>query len=170
MGWVIERAANKRYADILSELLWRPMGAAHSAYITVDRLGAPRCAGGVCSTLSDLARIGQLVVQNGRRDTAQIIPRGWIDDIVYSGDSDAWSSGDFVNYFPNMNMHYRSNWYVLRDPDPLMFAFGVHGQNLFVDPRKEIVIAKVSSQSLPLDTAQIMLTLAGVDAIRRFLV
>jgi CubicO group peptidase (beta-lactamase class C family) len=44
MGWITERAAGVRYADLLSELLWQPMGAAHSAYITVDRLGAPRCA------------------------------------------------------------------------------------------------------------------------------
>lgn len=169
LGWVIERAAKKRYADIVSDLLWQPMGAAHSAYITLDRLGAPRCAGGVCSTVTDLARIGQLIVQNGRRIAAQIIPQGWIDDIVHGGDTDAWSRGDFVSYFPNMRVHYRSQWYVLHGPDPLMFAFGIHGQNLFVDHRNEIVIANVSSQPLPLDTRQIMLTLTGVEAIRRFL-
>lgn len=45
LGWVIERATGERYADLMSELLWKPMGAARSAYITVDRLGAPRCAG-----------------------------------------------------------------------------------------------------------------------------
>lgn len=44
LGWVIERAAGARYADLMSELLWRPMGAERSAYITVDRLGAPRVA------------------------------------------------------------------------------------------------------------------------------
>jgi CubicO group peptidase (beta-lactamase class C family) len=169
MGWLIERAANKRYADIVSELLWQPLGAANNAYITVDRLGAPRCAGGLCSTVADLARVGQLIVQNGRRGAAQIIPQGWIDDVVRSGDSDAWTSGDFVGYFPK-RMHYRGKWYVLRDPDPLMFAFGIHGQYLLVDPRNEIVIAKVSSHPLPLDTKQIMLTFAGVEAIRRFLV
>ena len=66
LGWVIERATGRRYADLMSELLWKPIGAAHSAYITVDRLGAPRCAGGVCATVGDLARVGQLLVQGGR--------------------------------------------------------------------------------------------------------
>lgn len=57
LGWVIERAAGARYADLMSELVWQPMGAADSAYITVDRLGAPRAAGGMCTTARDLARV-----------------------------------------------------------------------------------------------------------------
>jgi hypothetical protein len=65
LGWVIERATGERYADLMAELLWKPMGAARSAYITVDRLGAPRCAGGVCTTVRDLARVGQLMVDAG---------------------------------------------------------------------------------------------------------
>jgi CubicO group peptidase (beta-lactamase class C family) len=27
LGWVIERATSRRYADLISELIWRPMGA-----------------------------------------------------------------------------------------------------------------------------------------------
>jgi CubicO group peptidase (beta-lactamase class C family) len=39
LGWVIERVTGRRYPDLISALIWRPMGAARSAYITVDRLG-----------------------------------------------------------------------------------------------------------------------------------
>jgi CubicO group peptidase (beta-lactamase class C family) len=46
LGWVIERATGCRFADLMSDCIWKPMGAEASAYITVDRLGAPRCAGG----------------------------------------------------------------------------------------------------------------------------
>ena len=42
LGWVIERATGQRFADLMSRYIWKPMGAQHSAYITVDRLGAPR--------------------------------------------------------------------------------------------------------------------------------
>ena len=167
LGWVIERAAGKRYADLVSELLWKPMGAARSAYITVDRLGAPRCAGGVCATVQDLARVGQLIVQGGRRDAAEIIPAAWIDEIVNQGSAEAWLDGDFVAWFPRVPMHYRHKWYVIRGAAPLLFAFGINGQHLFVDIGNQIVIAKVSSQALPLDGKRILLTLAGVEAIRR---
>ena len=90
LGWAIERATGERYADLLSELLWQPLGAARSAYITVDRLGAPRAAGGICATTRDLALLGQLLVQGGRRDGNEIVPQAWIDDIVQNGDSQAW--------------------------------------------------------------------------------
>src|ERR1041384_5665131 len=72
LGWVIEAATGRRYADLMSECLWKRIGAERSAYIAVDRLGAPRTAGGMCVTARDLARVGQRMIEN---------PSPWIDDI-----------------------------------------------------------------------------------------
>ena len=169
MAWVIERAARRRFADLISELLWSPMGAERSGYITVDRLGAPRAAGGICVTVRDLARIGQLLVQNGRRGDAQIIPRAWIDDLVSNGDAEAWNSGDLVDYFSGLPIRYRSKWYFLEGDSPILFGFGIHGQYLFVDRANEIVIAKLSSRGMPLDKNDESLTIQAVTAIQKFL-
>jgi hypothetical protein len=49
------------------------MGAARSAYITVDRLGAPRSAGGICATLRDLALVGQVIANGGSRGDKQVV-------------------------------------------------------------------------------------------------
>ncbi len=169
MGWIIERASGQRYADLVSEVLWKPMGAGRSAYITVDRLGAPRCAGGFCATTRDLALLGLLVAEGGRYAGKQIVPSWWIDDIMTAGDARAWDDGDFVKYFPRMPMHYRSKWYVLRGEAPRMFAVGVFGQNVFIDRTNQIVIAKLSSQALPMDEQRILLTMRGIEAIRSHL-
>ncbi len=74
LGWVIERAAGRSVATLLSTLLWQPMGAADDAAITLDRAGAARCTGGLCASARDLARLGQLVVDGGRRGTAEVVP------------------------------------------------------------------------------------------------
>ena len=166
LGWVIERASGRRYADLVSERLWRPMGAERGAYITVDRLGAPRCAGGVCTTVRDLARVGQLLLQDGNRNGRQIIPSSWIDDLIAGGDPAAWNTGDFVDLFRGAPMRYRSQWYVKDGPAPLLLGFGVHGQNLFVDRTNHIVVAKVSSQASPIDDAHTAQTLRAVEVIR----
>ncbi len=166
LGWVIERASGKRFSDLFSEMIWRPMGAANPAYITVDRLGAPRCAGGLCMTATDLARVGQLIVDGGRRGSREIVPRAWIEDIVEAGDAAAWQAGPFVPYWPGRDMHYRSKWYVERGAKPLLGAYGIHGQHLYADPANGLVIAKFSSGALPIDASQIALTTAVVDAIR----
>ncbi|WP_374440465.1 serine hydrolase domain-containing protein [Stella sp.] len=169
LAWVLERAAGERFADLVSRLLWRPLGAQRSAEITVDRLGAPRGAGGMSVAATDLARLGQLLVQDGMRDGVEIVPRAWIDDLAAAADRAAWDAGDFAHYFPGMPIHYRSKWYVLHGEAPLLFCVGVNGQNLFVDRANQLVIAKLSSHDLPMDEARILLTMQGVAALRRHL-
>lgn len=164
LGWILERMTGVRFADLMSDLLWRPMGAQASAYITVDRLGAPRCAGGICTTARDLARVGQLIVQGGRRGGNTIIPAAWIEDTLANGDPKAWHDGDMVEYLGDRAMHYRNKCYVLRDR-AIVFGLGVYGQNLFVDRANDLVVAKFSSQPPPLDARLIDLTIGFVEAI-----
>lgn len=164
LGWILERATGMRFADLMSAHLWQPMGAQCSAYVTVDRFGAPRCAGGICTTVLDLARVGQLILQGGSRHGTSIIPSAWIDDILANGDPAAWSAGDLAPYFGGRSMHYRSKWYVLRDRQ-MALGLGIHGQHIFVEPKKELVIAKVSSQATPLDAGRTELTLRLAEAL-----
>lgn len=164
LGWALERRTGTRFADLMSDLLWRPMGAQAPAYITVDRLGAPRCAGGICTTVLDLARVGQLILQGGRRNDKAIIPAAFIEDVFHNGDANAWSDGDMIAYFGDRPMHYRNKCYVLRDR-AIAFGLGVYGQNLFVDRENDIVVAKLSSQAPPLDKRLIDLTLGFVEAL-----
>ncbi len=160
LGWIVERATGRRYAELMSELLWKPAGAEYSAYVTVDRLGAARCAGGMCVTLLDLARVGQWMLETHSK---------FMDDLDANGDARAWSDGDMAPYFPGLPIRYRNQWYVLEGEPPLYFGFGIHGQFLFVDPRNALVIAKLSSQAAPLDTARIGLAVQAALEIRKFL-
>jgi hypothetical protein len=160
LGWAIERAAGERYAGLMSEHVWKRIGAEYPAYITVDRLGAARAAGGMCTTVRDLARVGQFLIEN---------PTPWVEDIERNGDARAWAAGDLAAYFPGLPLRYRSFWYTLEGDAPLLFGYGIHGQFLFVDRKNEIVIAKFSSQALPMDTARIGLMMRAVSEIRKFL-
>jgi CubicO group peptidase (beta-lactamase class C family) len=160
LGWVIERSTGRRYADLMSECLWKKIGAERNAYITVDRLGAPRCAGGMCVTLRDLARVGQWMIEE-RSD--------WMKRAATAADSNAWAAGDLARYFRGLPMRYTSQWYVLEGDAPLVFGWGIHGQFLFVDRINQIVIAKLSSQALPIDVARNSLTLRAVSQLRKFL-
>ena len=169
LAWVIERASGERYADLMGRLLWAPAGTERPAYITVDRLGAPRAAGGMCVAARDLARIGQLIVENGSWNGRQVLPQCWIDDIERAGDPEAWDAGDFAPFFPGRAMHYRSQCYVLRGENPLIFGIGIHGQNLYVDRRAEVVVVRLSSRALPLDADRELSGLEEALTIRDFL-
>lgn len=171
LGWAIERAAGRSFASLVGTLLWKPMGASGETYITVDSKGAPRCTGGFCATLRDFARLGQLVLSDGRRDSLQIVPQEWIEDIRSNGDVEAWRTGQWAGSFAaiSRNMHYRSGWYLINDAPQLMFAMGIHGQNLFVDAANEMVIAKLSSWAQPVEGQSIWLTHKAVTEFARCL-
>ncbi len=170
LGLVMERVAGQPFAALASERLWAPMGAEDPAYITVDAKGAARCTGGLCATARDLARVGWIVLQQGRAaDGRAVVPAGWIEDTWHGGDAEAWNQGEFAAGFAGMRMRYRSGWYVVDDAPGMLFAMGIHGQHLFVDPRNDLVIAKLSSQNQPIDAIATARTLRAVGAIRRAL-
>lgn len=163
LGWILERAAGKSLPDLLGERLWIPLGAEQPAQITVDRLGAPRPAGGISGTLRDLARFGEMMRLGGRANGKSVIPSFWVDDILKNGDKDAWARGDMEQFNPGGS--YRSKWYILDQDRQQFTAVGIHGQWIFVDRRAEVVIVKVSSQPLPVEENMDRLTLAGLKAI-----
>jgi CubicO group peptidase (beta-lactamase class C family) len=169
LGWAIERATGQSFANLVSTLLWQPMGAADAAHITVDRAGAPRCTGGLCATVRDFARVGQLVLAKGQGTSGEVVPTAWLDDIAGNGDPEAWREGQWGESFAAISrkMRYRSGWYVVDDEPQILFAMGIHGQNLLVDAANRIVIAKLSSQNDPIDPRAMWLTHQAVPEFRR---
>lgn len=148
LGILIERASGRRYADLFSDLLWKPLGAKNHALVSVDGAGTARSAGGVCVTARDLARVGQMLLDGGTANGRQVVPAAWVKDMQTAGDPSAWAASQ-----PTMlpNGRYRSKWYQTGEPDGAFCAIGIHGQWLYVDPSTETVIVKLSSQPNPLD-------------------
>lgn len=163
LGWVLERASGRPYAALLSELLWQQLGAEFDAYVTVDRLGAPRSAGGICCSLRDLGRFGELMRRHGRFGQKQVIPADWVDDIRTAGDRGAWQRGSMAKFLPQGK--YRSKWYQTGNDSGAFFGIGIHGQWIYIDPPSEVVIAKMSAQKLPVDEPLDALTLRCFAAV-----
>ncbi|MCP8895218.1 beta-lactamase family protein [Shinella daejeonensis] len=147
LGVIIERATGARFGDLLSEHVWKPMGAKGDGCVSVDAIGTPRTAGGVCVRARDLARLGELLRMDGAIEGRQIVPAAWIADMRQNGDREAWLAGMNVDL---PNGRYRSQWYQSGEADGAFCAIGIHGQWLYVDPSAETVIVKLSSQPDPL--------------------
>ncbi len=162
LGWILERAGGRRFADMMSERIWQPMGAEADAYITVDAAGAPRTAGGICTTIADLARFGEMIRCRGVANGRQVVPGAWIDDTRHGGDAGQWARGDLLAFMTACR--YRNKWYNQLDTGSTI-ACGIHGQWLVVDGAGDIVIAKQSSQELPVEDGIDHLHYAAFDAI-----
>ena len=160
LGWILERAGGRAFYALFSDIIWQPMGAEFDAYITVDRLGAQRTAGGICVTLRDLARFGQMLLEGGHANGLQIVPYSWIEDTVLNGDRAAWLAGESEAFLPSGC--YRNKWWITGNDHGAYTGIGVYGQWLYIDPTASAVIAVFSSQPLPDDDN------VSIDSIRCF--
>ena len=167
LAWLFERASNRRYTNLVSDYIWKPMGAERSAYITVDRIGSARAAGGICATARDLARLGMVVAKGGILGSKQIVPTEWIDDLFEGGSRAAWDNGSFKDFFSSTARQYRSKWYACNENGKLLHGFGIHGQYLFVDLEKKLSIAWFSSEEDALNEHSTQKILTMVDHIRK---
>lgn len=141
VAWVLEAATGKRFADLVSERIWKPMGAERSASITVDVGGFTLASGGMMATLRDIARVGQLMLDRGKVGNVQIVPANWLDDIFSQAGDPSWS----LPTFPGTQPYYRSFVWGLGDGKGTVQARGVHGQFIDVSPSTNTVVAVFSS-------------------------
>lgn len=144
LGWVCERATGVALSSLLSELIWKPLGTQADAYITVDRLGAPRAAGGFGCSLRDMARFGECMRNGGRLHDTQIIPEAWVADTRAGSENGSWERSDMADWMPGGG--YRNQWWLTNNEHGAYFAAGIYGQWLFIDPVREVVIAKQSAR------------------------
>ncbi|MBZ9842542.1 serine hydrolase domain-containing protein [Mesorhizobium sp. CA5] len=150
LGILVERASGRRVSQLLSAKLWLPLGAGSEMSVTVDMEGTARTAGGMSMTPRDLARIGEMMRQGGTANGRRIVPEAWVRDTVATGGShEAWQRGTMAFLFPKGR--YRNKWYQTGHDSGAFCGIGIHGQWLYVNPKTEAVIAKMSSQPEPVD-------------------
>jgi CubicO group peptidase (beta-lactamase class C family) len=146
LSWVLERAAGMRLPELIARDLWRPLGAESDAEITVDAHGNAMADAGVCCTLRDLARFGQLMLQGGRRGGREVVPRAWIQDTLVpdSDQVDAFAGSVDSGEFPP-GAYYRNQWWVIDAKGPTYAALGINGQMVLVHGPARTVVAKLST-------------------------
>ena len=82
-------------------------------------------------------------------NNGNIIPETWIKDFVNPRDNSCYLAQDNLQRFPKGN--YRSKWYQTGFGENQFCAIGIHGQNIWVNPKKELTIIRMSSASDPIN-------------------
>jgi len=147
LGWILERVSGETIARLMTRELWQPMGAEKNAYITVDRKGGSRTAGGICVVPRDLLRFAELVRNRGAAMGRQVVPAAWIDDCSQGGSHEVWQRGEYADVYPGRR--YRNKWYQTGNAHQAMMAIGIHSQLVYIDPVARVTIVKLSHQDLP---------------------
>ena len=162
LGWIVARASGQSTAQMLSERIWQPMGAELDAYYTVDPNGTAFAGGGLNTGLRDLARFGELVRNHGRVGDQQVLPEAALADTFAGADPARFAVNGPVT-LPGWS--YRNMWWVSHNAHGAIMARGVHGQNIYIDPKAEMVIARYASHPVAANVANDVHTLPAYHAM-----
>lgn len=150
LGMILEEVTRKPLSTLLSEGIWKPVGAERSATWNLDRKGGIEkafCC--VNATARDFARVGQLLVDDGRVGDRQVVPESWITRILAPAEHpvDDWG--------------YSAQWWHPA-PGPDLSAIGIYGQYVYADPATRTVIVKLSDYGTEQDELETFLALRSL--------
>ena len=163
LGWLISRVTGKGLAQLLSEMIWRPMGASSDAYYQLDPAGIAFAGGGLSMGLRDMALFGELMRCEGKLGGVQLIPKKAVQDITTGGDPHDFERG---HEYPDLHgWSYRSMWWITHNSHKAYMARGVHGQAIYIDPAAEMVIVRLASNPNASNTLNDYISLPAYQAV-----
>jgi len=128
LGVLVSSATKQRLTDYLSVKIWAPYGMEQQATWMMGRDGQELAGCCLQAALRDYARFGQFVLDGGKIDGRAIVPDGWFEEAT---------KRRFATTYADRGYGYQ--WWTL---DGGAFAgFGIHGQMLYVDPSRRLVVA-----------------------------
>lgn len=171
VGWVLARATGRSFSQLLSERLWSRLGMEHDAYVMVDSIGMEITGGSLSASARDLARFGQLLLNDGTHDGEQIISPDVIARLREGGDKQAFARSEEGQVGSILEgWSYRSFWWVSHNEHGAFTGIGIHGQWLYIDPTARMVAVLQSSQPDALNEAADVAVVRGLHAIAQRLV
>lgn len=147
LGRVLEAATGKPLAQYMSERLWKPLGAEAGGFWMADGpegIGKPINGMGFNATARDYARVGLMMLHEGKANGRQIVPAAWVKKSTVPEDPEP-ASAEF-------GMGYQYQWWTLVNSNAYM-AVGLQGQFIYVDPDTRTVVVKLSYFPLANQTA-----------------
>ncbi|MFG2417298.1 serine hydrolase domain-containing protein [Streptomyces goshikiensis] len=149
LGQILHRVEGKSVAALLQERIWQPMGAEADATWNLDSEGGMEksfCC--LNATARDFAKIGQLVLDNGRVGDRQVVPQAWVDRLStpVATMADGWG--------------YSAQWWHPSGATGDFSAVGIYGQYIYVNPAERTVIVKLSDHGTQQDEQE------TIDAMR----
>ena len=131
LGMVIRGATGRSIKDLMVEKLLTPLGLEADPYYLTDGYGVAFVLGGLNLRTRDYARLGQLFLQNGVWNGAQLVPSAWVQASTVDSAPDTPAG-----------LGYGFQWWLPADGnDGEYFARGIYGQYIYVNPLKGVVIA-----------------------------
>lgn len=163
LGILLERATGKRYAEYLSEALWRRIGA-DDAWVLLDSAEKREARTFCClnATARSWLQVGLLHLNGGAFAGEQVVPAAWMRDVVTPSPRNpdygyyTWLG---TGYQEKRAYNRKATTFAFHSepfaaPDVVYFD-GFGGQRVYVVPSRRLVIVRTGDLALDWDDARL---------------
>lgn len=137
IAFVLAKATGKTISHYAQEKLWQPLGTESDALWYLDKKeGFEKSYCCLSSTARDLAKIGQMVLQNGKWNGKQLVPEAYIKEMLQPASQLTDSDGEPLAF-------YGYQWWVSDyKGHRISYARGIFGQYIIIIHDKNTVIVR----------------------------
>jgi CubicO group peptidase (beta-lactamase class C family) len=150
LGAVLEAATGGRYAEWLSQKLWKPLGS-HEAWLWLDReRGDAHTSGFMFAIPEDWARVGLCLLHDGMWNGRQLVSRGFLQEMKRPSPSEPrYGLGIWLAHNP-----YQAKQNEEKFSDEATFYLDGHAkQRVYISPTASIVVVRVGENAKGWDEA-----------------
>jgi CubicO group peptidase (beta-lactamase class C family) len=145
LGEIVRGAVGKPLSEYLSEKIWVPYGMEADATWWLDSPDGVEIGGsGISATLRDYGRFGQFFLEGGMIDGVSILPEGWNREATRPT---RLKDGSTLEY----GYMWWPGWTGPSRKDGAYAAVGIQGQNIYINPTRNVVIVTFGAQPKPVD-------------------
>lgn len=132
IGVLVSSATKKPLSQYLQEKIWQPFGMEADATWLLGPTGHEIAGCCIQAATRDFARFGMFVLANGNANGKQIVPVDWFKMAITKQAETGEKDGG-----------YGFQWWT--NNDGTVAAQGIFGQGIFIDPKRNLVIASNSN-------------------------
>jgi CubicO group peptidase (beta-lactamase class C family) len=162
LAFCMEKVTGQRLPQIVSELLWRHIGAELDANFTIDSSGYGIADGGFNACLRDYARFGLLYLNEGKNLAGeQVVPAAWVA-ATRSANHQMFAATGSIGLPDGA---YKNQFWIEDSVDKAMMCVGIFGQLIYINPVQDLLVVKLSTWPSALNAEYKVDTLSAIHQI-----
>ena len=136
VGSLVRAATGKTLSDYLSEKIWKPLGMERDAVWMLDSAGNEFAGCCISATLRDFGRFGVFFKNGAKINGESVVPDTWVKEATSPSPA---------------SDRYGFQWWLT--DGPAYNAIGIFGQQIHINPEKDLVIVIQSANATATDRA-----------------
>lgn len=167
LALIVRNASGMQLSEFMEKYIWKKIGAETPALWCLDHKdGVEKAYCCINATARDFARLGQLILNQGKWNGEQILSTTYIDKMLTP-------ASHLIDEFGKVNDYYGYQWWkIVFNDHTVHYMRGINGQYVFVIPEKNCVIVrlghkrnKIRINDIPIDLFE-WLTI-GLDVVAK---